>query len=44
MMDFSDGNRKMYSNVDRRDVNRHDPDVNRHDVKWSDESDATEMM
>ena len=37
MMDFSDGN----SNEDRHDVNTDDCDVNRHDVKWSDESDVT---
>ena len=39
MMDFSDAYRKMYRNVDKCDVNRHD--VIRRDVKWSDESDVT---
>ena len=37
MMNFSGGN----SNLDRRDVNTDDHDVNRCDVKWSDESDVT---
>ena len=37
MMNFSDSN----SNLDRRDVNTDDHDVNRRDVKWSDESDIT---
>ena len=42
MVDFSDSN----SNLDRRDVNTYDCDINRHvlnrcDVKWSNESDVT---